>query len=267
MENKGFEFQTSYHQIFGDFTFRAGGNVSYQENEIIYFDEVPQSEPYQSLEGMPFGSELVYKSIGIYRTQDDIDNNVNYNNPGLGEIIFADLNDDGMINANDRYRADLNAFPKYQYGISLGANYKGFDLDILFFGQGGGMWRLSNNFNSSAGGNGLDYVANNSYTLENTTAELPRVRPSGTASSDNDLWYIESNWLRLKALELGYSFKSELLAKAKLDGLRIYFSSENLFLLYNSLSKYKAGDPQFNSGNGSSYPNMRSLNFGINLTF
>ena len=267
MENKGFEFQTSYQQIFGDWTFRASGNISSQKNKIIYFDEVPQSEEYQKLEGMPVNSELVYKSIGIYRTQDDIDNNVNYNNAGLGELIFADLNDDGLINGNDQYMADLTPFPKYQYGISFGANYKGFDLDMLFFGQGGGMWRMSNGFDSGAGGNGLDYVANNSYTLENTTAELPRIRPTGTANENNDFWYIESNWLRLKALELGYSFPSELLSKAKIQGLRIYFSGENLFLIYNSLSKYKNGDPQWNSGNGGDYPNMRALNFGINLTF
>lgn len=267
MENKGIEFQTSYSQIVGDWTFRASGNISYQKNEIIYFDEVPQSEEYQKLEGMPFGSELVYKSIGIYRTQDDIDNNVNYSNPGLGELIFEDMNDDGLINANDRYMADLTPFPKYQYGINLGADFKGFDLNILFFGQGGGMWRMSNGFDSGAGGNGLAYVAQNSYTLDNTSAELPRIRPTGTASSNSDFWYIESNWMRLKALELGYTFPSDLLSQIKIQGLRVYFSGENLFLLYNSLSQYKNGDPQWNSGNGGNYPNMRALNFGINLTF
>jgi TonB-linked SusC/RagA family outer membrane protein len=267
MENRGFEFVSSYRQTAGDWTFSVSGNVGYQENKIIYFDEVPPAEEYQKLEGFPLGSGLVYKAVGIYRTQDDLDNNVNYNNAGLGDLIFADLNDDGLINGNDRYMSDITDFPTYQYGINLGANYKGFDLDILFAGQGGGKWRLWNGFSSAANGNGLKYVANNSYTLENTDAELPRVRPTGLGASNSDFWYVDSNWLRLRSLELGYSLPSELLSKVKIQGVRVYFSGENLFLVYNSLDKYQKGDPMWNNGVGADYPNMRTLNFGLNLTF
>ena len=56
-----------------------------------------RQKPYQQLEGMPFGSNLVYKAIGMYRTQADLDNNVNYSNAGLGELIFEDINGDGVI--------------------------------------------------------------------------------------------------------------------------------------------------------------------------
>ncbi|MEN7550783.1 TonB-dependent receptor [Rapidithrix thailandica] len=268
MENQGFEFQTSYRQIFGELTFTTQGNVSYNKNKIIYFDEVPQAEPYQKLEGMPFGSTLVYKAIGIYRTQDDLDNNVNYNNAKLGGLIFADLNGDGVIDGNDRYRFDSNAFPKVQFGLNLGATYKGFDLSVLFQGQGGAKWRLDNGFSTSADGNGLTYVANNSYSSENTTALLPRIRPTGTAVANNDFWYHDTFWIRLKSMELGYTLPKALLSKVKLSSLRLYFSSQNLFMLYNNLKKYGAGDPEFiNSGKGAQYPNMKTLSFGLNLTF
>ncbi|MDF9796963.1 TonB-linked SusC/RagA family outer membrane protein [Catalinimonas alkaloidigena] len=268
MENKGIEFQAAFRQNFEDFTFRAQGNVSYNKNTIIYFDEVPQAEPYQKLEGMPFGSTLVYKAIGIYRTQDDLDNNVNYNNAGLGELIFADLNDDGVIDGNDRYRFDSNVFPNIQFGLNLGADYKGFDLSILFQGQEGAEWRLDNGFNTSAGGNGLVYVANNSYSLGNINAALPRIRPTGIASEDSDFWYHDVFWVRLRTLELGYTLPDYLLSSLKLTGLRVYFTSQNLFMVYNNLEKFGSGDPEFtNSGKGAQYPNMRTLGFGLNLTF
>jgi TonB-linked SusC/RagA family outer membrane protein len=268
MENKGFEFQATYRQHFGKLTFRASGNISYSKNKIIYFDEVPQAEPYQALQGMPFNSELVYKSMGIYRTQADLDNNINYANAGLGDLIFEDLNNDGVIDALDTYRYDASSFPKLQYGITLYAGYKGFDLNVLLFGQGGAKFRLDNGFNSSGGGNGLQWVADNTYTLNNTGSELPRIRPTGTAAQDNDFWYQDVSWMRLKSLELGYNLPGSLISKVGIDGLRLYFSGENLFMIFNNLSKYEAGDPQFTgSGKGAQFPNLRSLNFGINLTF
>lgn len=268
MENKGIEFQASYRQNFENLTFRMQGNVSYNKNKIIYFDEVPQAEPYQKLEGMPFGSTLVYKAIGIYRTQNDLDNNVNYNNAGLGESIFADLNGDGVIDGNDRYRFDSNAFPRMQFGVNLGADYKGFDLSVLFQGQGGAKWRLDNGFNTSAAGNGLVYVADNSYSLENINAELPRIRPTGIASANSDFWYQDVFWVRLRTLELGYSLPEAILSSVKLSGLRAYITGQNLFMVFNNLKKFGSGDPEFtNSGKGAQYPNMRTLGFGLNLTF
>lgn len=267
MESRGIEFQAGYKQHIGQLFFNLSGNISYNENKIIYIDEVPQAEPYQKLEGNPFGSILVYKSLGIYRTQEDLDNNVNYPGAGLGNLIFADLNGDGVIDSNDRYRFNANSFPKMQFGLNLNMNYKAFDLAVLFQGQSGAKWRLSNGFSSGANGNGLAYVANNSYTLENTTAELPRIRPTGTGGSDSDFYYYDVQWFRLKSVELGYTLPKDLLSKVGVDALRLYVSGDNLFMVFNNLKKYGAGDPEFLSGNGGTYPNMRRLNFGLNLTF
>src|SRR5690606_18722211 len=195
------------------FVFNIQGNISYNENKIIYFDEVPQSEPYQKLEGMPIGSILLYKAIGIYRTQADLDNNVNYNNASLGTLIFKDRNNDGVIDGNDRYRYDANAFPKSQFGLNFGLNYKSLDFNVLFQGQDGAKWRLDNGFASDAGGNGLAYVANNSYSLDRTDSELPRVRPTGIAASDSDFNYHNVFFVRLKSLELGYTLPRDTMSK------------------------------------------------------
>ena len=267
MESKGIEFQAGYRQFIGELSFRISANYSYNDNKVIFFDEVPQAEPYQKQEGRQFGSELVYNSIGIYRTQSDLDNNVNYPNATLGGLIFADLNDDGVIDGNDRYRYNTNPFPRSQFGMTLGFDYKSFDLTVLLQGQDGGKFRLDNGFDSGANGNGLEYVANNTYDLENTNAILPRIRPVGFAASNNDFWYFNATWIRFKSAELGYNLPNELAGKIGISGARLYLSGENLFLIYNSLSKFGAGDPEFLSGKGGTYPNMRSLGFGLNLTF
>ena len=267
MDSKGIEFQAGYREHFGQVYFTFNGNVSYNENKIIYFDEAPLSEDYQKLEGNPLGADLVYKSIGIYRTQKDLDDNINYPGAMLGGLIFADLNDDGVINSNDTYRYDVSTFPKMQFGFNFSFDYKNFDLTFLLQGQSGAKWRLNNGFNSGANGNGLEYVAKNSYSLENVNSELPMIEPNGVANSNSDFYYHKITWLRFKTAELGYNLPQNLISKVKLSSLRFYVSADNLFMVYNNLSKYGFGDPEFLSGNGGIYPNMKTVNVGLNLTF
>lgn len=277
MNSQGIELQAGYRHNFSDLTVRVNGNFSHNKNKIIYFDETPQAEEYQKLEGEPFGSRLVYKSIGIYRTQQDLDNNVNYPGASLGGLIFADLNGDKIIDSNDQYmfnstyNTDANnvttVFPSTQYGLSIGMNYKNFDLAMLLQGQSGAKFRLSNGFNSGAGGNGLEYVALNSYTLSNVNAELPMISPTGFAGSDSDFYYRTATWMRMKNVQLGYTLPKSLLSKVRIAAFRVYVSGDNIFMVFNSLKKYGNGDPEFLSGNGSAYPNMKTLSFGVNLTF
>jgi TonB-linked SusC/RagA family outer membrane protein len=272
MNNQGFELQIGYKQNIGKVGLRINANYSYTENKIIFFDETPQAEPYQKLEGRPLGSQLVYKAIGIYRTQNDLDKNVSYPGASLGGLIFADLNKDGKIDGNDRYMFNTtvvngNIYPKSQFGVNIGLDYLNFDCSILFQGQSGANWRLDNGFNSGAAGNGLEYVANNSYSLTNVNSVLPMIAPTGTAASDNDFYYHKASWMRLKSFQLGYTLPGNLLSRARIAALRVYLSGDNLFMLFNNLKKYGAGDPEFLSGKGGTYPNMRTMSFGLNLTF
>jgi TonB-linked SusC/RagA family outer membrane protein len=276
MDSRGFDLQAGYRQSVGLVNLRASANLSYTTNKIIYFDETPQSEPYQKREGHPIGTELVYKAIGIYRTAEDLGKNVNYPGAMVGGLIFADLNGDNKIDGNDRYSFNtttvtnngvVSVYPKMQYGLTFGADYKDFDLSILLQGQSGAKWKINTAFNSGASGNGLKYVANNSFSLENINAELPMIGRTGVADSNSDFYYREATWLRFKSVQLGYTLPSNLLSRIKISALRIYVSGDNLFMVYNNLEKYGAGDPEFLSGNGGVYPNMRTLSAGLNLTF
>jgi TonB-linked SusC/RagA family outer membrane protein len=267
MDSKGFEIQAGYRQNFGRVGFRTSANISYAENKIIYFDETPQAEPYQKLEGKPLGSQLVYKAIGVYRSEADLTKFPGYAGARTGGLIFADMNNDGVVNANDTYRYDATGFPKTQWGLTIGLDYQDFDLSMLIAGQDGAKWRLNTGFNSGAAGNGLEYVALNSYSLTNTDSKLPMISPTGVAASDADFYYQNASWARLKSIQLGYTLPKSLVSKARIAALRVYLSGENVFMLYNNLQKYGAGDPEFLLGNGGGYPNMRTFSFGVNLTF
>jgi TonB-linked SusC/RagA family outer membrane protein len=277
MNSKGFEVQAGYRQNIGKIGITLSANYSHTENKIVFLDETPQSEPYQKREGQPLSSGLVYKAIGIYRSKEDLAKNVNYAGATVGGLIFADLNGDGKVDGNDRYmfnptmvtEADgtISVYPKAQFGFNIAADYEDFDLSILLQGQSGAKWRLNNGFNSGAAGNGLAYVANNSYSLENTNAELPMIAPNGVGASNSDFYYHESTWLRMKNIQLGYTLPKKWLSRAKIAALRVYASGDNLFLLYNNLEKYGSGDPELLSGNGGAYPIMRTMSAGVNLTF
>jgi TonB-linked SusC/RagA family outer membrane protein len=267
MDSKGIEFQAGYHDQFGQLYFSFNGNMSFNRNKIIFFDEAPLAEKYQKLEGNPLDAILVYKAIGIFRTQKDLDDNIQYPGASLGGLIFADLNGDGVINSNDTYRYDASTFPKMQMGFNFEFDYKNFALSILLQGQSGAKWRLSNGFNSGANGNGLEYVAKNSYSLENVNSELPMISPNGVAASNSDFYYHTLTFLRFKSVELGYTLPTSLISKVKFSSLRFYVSADNLFMVYNNLQKYGFGDPEFLSSNGGVYPNMKTVNVGLNLTF
>ncbi|MBX2924992.1 MAG: TonB-dependent receptor [Chitinophagaceae bacterium] len=274
MDNNGFEIQAGYRQNIGNVSMRLNANFAYTQNKIVYFDETPQSEPYQKLEGQPLGSGLLYKAIGIYRSQDDLDKNVNYPGARIGGLIFADLNNDGEINSRDRYmfNTTLNngaLLVPMMFGLNIGLDYKDFDLSILLAGQSGAKWRLSNGFNSGAGGNGLRYVALNSFDLDNTNAALPMISPTGFAAENSDFYYHKATWMRLKSAQLGYTLPRNLLTKFRISALRLYVSGDNLFMIFNNLSKYGAGDPETapQTGNGGVYPMMRTISAGLNITF
>jgi TonB-linked SusC/RagA family outer membrane protein len=267
MDSRGFEIQAGYRTNFGKLGMRINGNFSYTENEIIYFDEAPQSEPYQKLEGQPLGSGLVYKAIGIYRTAEDLTKNVNYTGARVGGLIFADLNKDGVINSRDRYMFNASTFPKSSFGVTIGFDYKDFDLTMLLQGQDGARWRIQNGFSSAANGNGLAYVAENSFSLENTNAELPMIAPTGVANENSDFYYHKITFLRMKSIELGYNMPAKLISRANITALRFYVSGDNTFMIVNSLNKYGSADPEQLSGNGSVYPYMKTVSVGLNLTF
>jgi TonB-linked SusC/RagA family outer membrane protein len=269
VDNKGFDAQVMYRGKVSDVSFNVGGNMSFARNKIIFSDErdlyvTIDDYKRQSTEGHPVGAALVYDYIGIYRTAEDLTTYPGLTAPALGDPIFRDLNEDGVVNNLDRYRLDRTSVPQFQYGITLGAQYKGFDFTAVFQGQARAIQFVRYTFNE--GNNGLEYFLENAWSPENPGAALPAFNQGNSNSEMSTLWRRDVSFLRLKNIELGYTLPQSLVSKVGIEKLRFYLNGYNL-LTFDKLKKDGMSDPEATNLEAWQYPHTKSINFGLNLTF
>lgn len=260
VQNRGFEFATSYRDQIGQVNFSVGGNVSFTRNEVKFIDEVPFDETYQNQTGRPLGSGLIYHAIGIFRTQDQLDNLPKREGDLLGSAIIQDTNNDGEITIADRIRLNRTANPEWIYGITSSISYKGFDLNMLWQGAAGGLKEIRSIV--APGNNSLAYFANNTWAPDNVDATLPAPRQA----EDTDFYRFQSNYVRLKTLETGYTLPEHLVNTIGLENVRLYVSGFNL-ITFDANSNLGTTDPEQIDGLGWDFPNLRTWNLGVNISF
>jgi len=264
VNSHGLELVLTNKGRIGKATYNLSGNVSYNISKAVFLDEVPPSEPYQKLTGMPVFTGLYYKADGIFHNQAELDKYPHDHNTQIGDIRVVDLNGDGKINASDRYRVPYTTIPKYVFGLNSNFQFKNFDLNIFFQGQAG-----VRNYDGQAGTiggtdftNGLVWRATDRWSPTNPNGTMPRAdayQPGATT-----FFLFDASFVRLKTVELGYSIPTSLLSKTNvLKSLRVYVSAFNLLTW---AAQVKFADPEFNGG-FFNYPPSRVLNFGVSLKF
>lgn len=268
VENKGFELQLTHRNSINKFYYVVSGNFSFARNNVIYANEAPAAEDYQLAKDHPIGAGLYYKAIGIFGTQSEVDNYPSLPGAQPGDIKYEDVNDDGILNVRDQIRADRTATPEIVYGLNLAMGYSNFDLSILFQGQENAMTYFGEyfpvmNYNL---GNFTQWRAEDRWTQENTDATQPR----GAAENNNNNtqpsthWIVDAAFLRLKNVELGYTLPSSLSERISIENLRLYVSGNNLLILRDNM-KDLGFDPE--TSDYWFYPQQRTFNIGLNLTF
>lgn len=276
VDNSGFEYNLLYNSK-GSSTFRwsAGVNGGYAKNKVIFMDEVPGIPEYQKQEGKPINAYLVYQADGAFKDQADIEaNTIDYSEVigaggklKPGDMKFKDYNNDGKINADDKVRLDKNATPNFFFGGTFSANYKNFDFSLLLQGAMGALFRVQTE--SGDIGNYLKYNHDNRWSIENPSGDHPRLASRGDTYytggpyGDNTYFLFNKNYLRLKNIEIGYTFGKGLSDKVKIRDLRVYFNALNLL----TWDKFKVFDPESENQAGTYYPQSRVINFGASLSF
>ena len=271
VRNRGWEWNVNYSDSKGDWVWNVGFNLSHVKNEILEMGGLEETISGQTINriGNPIGAYFGYKAIGMYRTEADLQRTnskgevIKQNGvaPKLGDIMYADLNDDGNITADDR---DIigNPFPKYSYSFNLGASWKNFDLSTFWQGVGG-IYRYSWETSTDIRGNLTERWLDR-YSAGNVNASMPAL---GNTMNDSysSFWLENSSYLRLKNLEFGYTFRQPGLAKMGVSSVRVYFAGSNL-LTFTSLKNW---DPEKTSGDARNdvHPNMRTYSFGLNIQF
>jgi hypothetical protein len=243
----------------------VGINGGYARNIILFWDEAPGSALFKQSTGRPMNTDVYYQAIGIFADADAVAAYPHWSGARPGDIIFEDVNEDNVIDANDQVRSDKSTVPTFTGGMNLGLQYKGFDLTVLLQAATGAV----NYINTESGeiGNYLQSFAEGRWTPENTTSNKPRSFNRGNeywASNRNTYFLRKTDYLRLKNIQLGYTLPSDLTRKAGIQQLRLYASGFNL-LTYSP--DYEDFDPEASAGNGQSYPLQRVLSLGLTLTF
>lgn len=274
--NEGFDFNISYRKSTGDFHYTIGLNGLYAKNKYLFFDEIAGRPAYQQQTGHPIGAGSYFHVLGVYHTDADLAKNpiaLNGATPELGDLIFEDVNKDGAIDALDQVRSDKSSVPVFSGGLTTNFEYKNFDLSILFQGAVGSVRYLRPTF--SLANNYLQSFYDKRWTPENPNADFPRVFSGQSAYWSNptgiynDFFLKNTDYVRLKNVELGYSLPRSLTQKIKIERVRVYVNALNLATYAPGLKDFDT-DPEEavrDQFYGESYPLQRVINVGINVNF
>lgn len=263
VENKGFELQLTHNNRAARLPYHLGANISYARNTIIDIDEAMNQQVWQMRTGHPMGTSLYYDAIGIYRSQEEIDNSPHPVGTKVGYLQYRDVNGDNIIDAKDRIRDDYTNVPRVSFGFNAGVTYKNFSLNALLQGQTAVKQYIF--LQSGLAGNSLQDWIENRYTPENPNSTFP-ILPTYEAEINgyrSNFWLRDASFIRLKNLEISYNLPASLLETLKIQNLRIYANGFNLI----TLDKLKYFDPEGSSETGGFYPQEKIYNLGLNITF
>lgn len=266
VKNHGFEVIGTYRDHAGDFEWGVTGNVTYAKNEVVYMDEAIDTPEWQRQTGHPIDGGIYYQALGIYQTQDEIDSTPHLAGTKVGDLIYQDTNKDGNITWDDAVRRDKSATPKWIFGLTLNGAWKGLDVNAFFQGQADAEILVQPTMNMAT-----DFYEgrwSDSNTAEqNLAAKWPRAfmkesQVDGRNSQSSTLWLRDASFVRLKSLEIGYTFPSKWTTKLGIENLRVYANGNNLF----TIDGVDIFDPEMTSGI-KGYPIQRTWTFGLNVTF
>lgn len=280
IDNKGFEMELSYNKtISKDLSFTVKGNFAYNKNVQKFMDEAMYSDQYAyryRRTGFSIGQNFGYlidtsNGNGYINSQEELDKLPVYQigTPRIGDFKYVDLNGDGYINEKDMAPIGYSDIPRITYGFSGSVSYKGFDFSVLFSGigqasrlyQGGGVWEYS--LAGFYSGYHLKAWTEERYKNGEEILYPALGTTKGTSQVANSFFIMDRSFLRMKNIELGYTFPKDLLKRVSINNLRLFISGNNL-LTWSKLP-VNTIDPEQSAA--LSYPITKMVNFGLNVSF
>lgn len=293
IRNTGVELSANYRNRIGAFGYSFGGNITFIKNKVESLGSIKEiisgaggSQTHRTTAGENLGYFYGYKTDGIYQNAEEVANALpdafsSARQPG--DIRFADVNGDKIIDANDRTKIG-DAIPGYFYGFNAGANYMGFDFSIFF--QGVGDMNIFNSVRSSMesmrGGNNQRTSVLNRWNGEGSSTTMPRATDSDPNNNNrySDRWIESGAYMRIKNLQIGYTIPAQKLRSVTrqfIASARLYLGIQNLA----TFTKYSGYDPEVTRGasfqkgefplaNGvdpGSSPQPRVIQLGWQITF
>lgn len=276
VDTSGWEFSFSYLFKTGPVNHHVSGNVSDSWNKVVDIKGTRQINGTDVttilMEGYPMNSYYAYKTDGFFQNEAEcaagpVPDGITVK---PGDIRYVDKTGEGRINSDDRFVLG-NDFPRYLFSLTYGFEVKGFDFSMMWQGVGKrSKWMRGEAveaFHNNNEGPVLDFHLDR-WTPSNPDATYPRLtRGSESANTmlGSDFWIRDAKYLRLKNVQVGYTFPKRWMEKVKIQNLRIYASLQNAL----TFSAMPGGwDPEYTGdGSGRTYPVARVFSLGLNVKF
>lgn len=282
-QTRGFEFEISHRNHIHDFNYSVTGNMSFTRTKYRHQEHGAFGNSYDewrnSNENRWSDIWWGYGDAGRFNSYQDIANSPVYYDRGTlpGDYIYEDWNGDGMKSDLDRHPIAYRGVPKINFGLTLTAEWKGFDLNMLFQGACKKSINYVEIMAEPAWGNDnsgtLQYFMDRWHPTDphanpydtNTTWTKGNYAYSGTvAEGDSPFRIFNTNYVRLKSVEVGYTLPKSLINKIGLTNVRFYVNGYNLLTFCNMDNI----DPEHTDDMwGCVYPLNKTLNFGVNVKF
>lgn len=271
VQNRGWEMNANYFDKKGDLSWQAGFSLSVVRNKIIDNNNI-DTYGWNTInrQGNPISSFYGLRAIGLYRTESDL-NRTNPDGkvitqfgavPSLGDIMYDDVDDSGNITDDDRQIIG-NPFPKLAYSFNLGMAWRNFDISTFWQGVSG-IYRYNWEQTTISNGGNMTSRWLDRWNTSNPNASMPRL---GNSNNDvySSFWLEKADYLRLKNIEIGYSFSKSCLKGLGVKSLRLYIAGTNLL----TFTPFKNYDPEKTSGDTRNdvHPNAKTYSFGVNVKF
>ena len=270
--SKGVDLSINFDkQINKDFWLSAMGNYTFAKNKFDVYEEPAYKEAYRSRIGHPIDQRYGYIAERLF-----VDDNEAQNSPSQnfgskvmgGDIKYLDVNKDGQITEADKVPIGYPTRPEITFGFGTSMGYKNIDFSLFFQGLANeSFWIDYNNISPFVNETQVMKVIADNYWSEqnqNIFAFWPRLSNTiNTNNAQTSTWFMrDGSFMRLKTIEIGYSFPKTMIRKLGMSGLRLYVSGNNLV----TFSKFKLWDVEM-GGNGLGYPIQRTINIGLSVNF
>lgn len=263
---EGQELSLSFLNRWGKFNYFIKANATRMRTEVLYMNEVYQKYDWNRRTGMPVGQPFGYLADGLIQSQEEADNAplLAGNEVFPGDVKLLDLNEDGLINSYDQ-TAIGNIKPMIYYGLTVGFNVVGFDMNVLLQGVMNRTYQQTDySFGSNGEGQGFDYLLGRWTPERGVEATYPRLTlgadPTNTpAYTTSSYWTKPGKYMRIRHVDIGYTLPREWTNRARIATLRVFLNAQNLF----TFTPFDRLDPEVNGS--MSYPAQRIISFGLHL--
>lgn len=269
-ENKGYEIEVKVNHTFDNkLNLWANCNITHAEGKIIEYDDPELKPDYQKKEGYAIDQDHSYLDAGYAQTWDEVygmtQHNTKDNQKLPGQYIIVDFNGDGVIDSDDQAPYGYTGTPQNTYSYSFGAEYKGWS----FFAQFYAVNNVDRYVCFTSLSKQRDVAYDEDYwTLDNSDAWFSMPRWLSTPDyTEGTRYHYDGSYIRLKNVELAYTFTQPWVRKAGMSSLKFYISGNNLWVKTDMPDDRESNFAGTGLASQGAYPTMKRYTMGVKVQF